>query len=189
MKKSALLVALTAASLAGGIAFAQTQPQSTRPATDSKPETTRPVTPETTRPATDVDASFSLTQLDRNKDGAVDKQEARTSAKLAAIFDKADTNKDGKLDAAELSAASSIAKTSTNRICEYAMTVARSLLRATFFAASAFAERKNLHAWRLLVPFRDQNTPRHLADRNVLHLFLPGGVDDRNVVRAAVGDI
>lgn len=111
MKKSALLVTLSAASLAGGIAFAQTQPQSTRPATDSKPETTRPATPETTRPAKDVDASFSLTQLDRNKDGSVDKQEARASAKLAGIFDKADINKDGKLDAAELSAASSMAKT------------------------------------------------------------------------------
>jgi hypothetical protein len=103
MKKSALLVALSAVSLAGGIAFAQTQPDSTRPATDTKPETTRP--------AMDVDAGFGLTQLDRNKDGVVDKQEARASAKLAAIFDKADTNKDGKLDAAELSAASSMAKT------------------------------------------------------------------------------
>ncbi len=109
MKKSALLVALSAASLAGGIAFAQTQPETTRPATDTKPETTKPA--ETTRPAMDVDAGFSLTQLDRNKDGAVDKTEARASAKLAAIFDKADTNKDGKLDAAELSAASSMAKT------------------------------------------------------------------------------
>ena len=109
MKKSALLVALSAASLAGGIAFAQTQPQSTRPATDTKPETTKPATPETTRPATD--ASFNLTQLDRNKDGSVDKQEARASAKLAGIFDKADTNKDGKLDAAELSAASSMPTT------------------------------------------------------------------------------
>ena len=102
MKKSALLVALSAASLAGGIAFAQTQPESTRPATDTKPETTRP--------AMDVDASFSLTQLDRNKDGSVDKREARASARFAAIFDKADTNKDGKLDAAELSAASSMSK-------------------------------------------------------------------------------
>jgi Ca2+-binding EF-hand superfamily protein len=58
----------------------------------------------------DVDAGFSLTQLDKNNDGFVDKQEARASAKLAAIFDKADTNKDGKLDAAELSAASSMSK-------------------------------------------------------------------------------
>ena len=37
MKKSALLVALSAASLAGGIALAQTQPETTRPATDTKP--------------------------------------------------------------------------------------------------------------------------------------------------------
>ena len=59
----------------------------------------------------DADAGFSLSQLDKNKDGLVDKQEAKASAKLAAIFDKADTNKDGKLDAAELTAASSMAKT------------------------------------------------------------------------------
>ena len=104
MKKSALLVALSAASLAGGIAFAQTQPETTRPATDTKPETTRPATDAGTS------AGFSLTQLDRNKDGSVDKQEARASASLSAIFDKADTNKDGKLDAAELSAASSMPK-------------------------------------------------------------------------------
>ncbi len=45
MKKSALLVALSAASLAGGIAFAQTQPQTTQPyGADTKPETTRPAT-------------------------------------------------------------------------------------------------------------------------------------------------
>ena len=100
MKKSALLVALSAASLAGGIAFAQTQPQTTQPAT--QPEATKPygadTKPETTRPAMD-DAGFSLATLDTNKDGAVDKQEARASANLTAIFDKADTNKDGKLDA------------------------------------------------------------------------------------------
>jgi len=103
MMKKSVLVALSAASLAGGIAFAQTQPETTRPATETKPETTRP--------AMDVDAGFGLAQLDRNKDGLVDKQEARASAKLAAIFYKADTNKDGKLDVAELSAASSMAKT------------------------------------------------------------------------------
>ena len=40
MKKSALLVALSAASLASGIALAQTYPQSTKPATDTKPEAT-----------------------------------------------------------------------------------------------------------------------------------------------------
>ena len=48
MKKSALLVALSAASLAGGVALAQTQPYSgTKPATDTKPETTRPAEPQT----------------------------------------------------------------------------------------------------------------------------------------------
>jgi len=105
MKKSALLVALSAASLAGGIAFAQTQPDAAKPyGTDTKPGTT------TTRPAMN-DAGFSLAGLDKNRDGAVDKQEARASANLTAIFDKADTNKDGKLDAAELSAAASMSKT------------------------------------------------------------------------------
>jgi hypothetical protein len=109
MKKSALLVALSAASLAGGIAFAQTQPQGTQPeATKPYGAETKPGT-STTRPAMD-DASFSLATLDTNKDGVVDKQEARASANLSAIFDKADTNKDGKLDAAELSAAASMAK-------------------------------------------------------------------------------
>ena len=102
MKKSALLVALSAASLAGGIAFAQTRPEATQPATPTKPETTRP--------AMGADAGLSLTQLDRNKDGSVDKTEARASASLSANFDKADTNKDGKIDAAELSAASSLSK-------------------------------------------------------------------------------
>ena len=102
MKKSALLVALSAASLAGGIAFAQTQPEATKPyGADTKPGTSRP--------AMD-DAGFSLAQLDTNRDGAVDKQEARASANLSAIFDKADANKDGKLDAGELSAAASMSR-------------------------------------------------------------------------------
>ena len=106
MKKSALLVALSAASLMGGVAFAQTKPETTtRPATDTKPQTTSP--------STDVGASagFKMMQLDKNKDGSVDKQEARASASLSAMFDKADINKDGKLDSAELSAASSMSKT------------------------------------------------------------------------------
>jgi EF hand len=99
MKKSALLVALSAASLAGGIAFAQTS-QTTKPyGADTKPETTRPAS---------GDPSLSMTQLDKNKDGVVDKDEAKASPSLAAIFDKADTNKDGKLDAGELTAASRI---------------------------------------------------------------------------------
>ncbi len=49
-----------------------------------------------------------MTQLDKNKDGAIDKEEAKASQSLSAVFDKADTNKDGKLDVAELSAASRI---------------------------------------------------------------------------------
>jgi hypothetical protein len=100
MKKSALLVAISAASLAGGIALAQTQPQTTKPyGADAKPETTRPAT---------GDAGISMSELDKNKDGAIDKQEAKASPSLSAVFDKADTNKDGKLDAGELSAASRI---------------------------------------------------------------------------------
>ena len=100
MKKSALLVALSAASLAGGIAFAQTQPSQT----ETKPMGTKP---EASRPASD-DPVISMTQLDKNKDGSVDKTEARASPSLSAVFDKADTNKDGKLDAGELNAASKI---------------------------------------------------------------------------------
>ena len=99
MKKSALLVALSAASLAGGIAVAQTQPQTKPYGADTKPETTRPAT---------GDPTLSMTQLDKNKDGAIDKQEAKSSPSLSAIFDKADTNKDGKIDAGELSGASRI---------------------------------------------------------------------------------
>jgi hypothetical protein len=98
MKKSALLVALSAASLVGGVALAQAQMQ-TKPYSDTKPETTRPSMD------TGSSAGYNLNQLDMNKDGAVDKQEARASASLSANFDKADINKDGKLDAAELSAA------------------------------------------------------------------------------------
>jgi hypothetical protein len=104
MKRSALLVALSAASLLSGAAFAQTysQPQ---PSTQPKPDASRPATD------TSASAGYSLMQLDKNGDGAVDKQEARASATLPAIFDKADTNKDGKLDGGELSAAASMSKT------------------------------------------------------------------------------
>ena len=103
MKKSSLLVALTAASLVGGVALAQTQPQ-TQPYGETKPQATgQPA-------AAPAGAEINMTQLDKNKDGAVDKQEARASTNLPAVFDKADTNKDGKLDAAELSAAASMAK-------------------------------------------------------------------------------
>ena len=101
MKKSRLLVALSAASLVSGVALAQTYGGSS-----AKPESAKP---ETTRPAMESE-TYSLMQLDKNKDGAVDKTEARASSSLAAIFDKADTNRDGKLDAGELSAASSMSK-------------------------------------------------------------------------------
>ena len=105
MKKSTLLVALSAASLASGLALAQTQPQN-QPYSQTKPATPPP--------AMDSNAQsggFSMSQLDKNKDGAVDRAEAKASASLTAIFDKADTNKDGKLDAAELSAASHMSST------------------------------------------------------------------------------
>ncbi|HJW52578.1 MAG TPA: hypothetical protein VJ501_11245 [Burkholderiaceae bacterium] len=105
MKKSTLLVALSAASLASGLAFAQTQPQN-QPYSQTKPATPPP--------AMDSNAQsggFSMSQLDKNKDGVVDRAEAKASASLTAIFDKADTNKDGKLDAAELSAASHMSST------------------------------------------------------------------------------
>ena len=105
MKKSTFLVALSAASLASGLALAQTQPQN-QPYSQTKPATPPP--------AMDSNAQsggFSMSQLDKNKDGAVDRAEAKASASLTAIFDKADTNKDGKLDAAELSAASHMSST------------------------------------------------------------------------------
>lgn len=101
MNKSTLLVALSAASLMSGVAPAQTYGGTT------KPESAKP---EATKPAMESDARFTMATLDKNKDGSVDKQEAKSSSSLAAIFDKADTNKDGKLDAAELSAANSMAK-------------------------------------------------------------------------------
>jgi len=104
MKTSKILLALSAVSLASGVALAQTytQPQ---PATGAKPEATKPA-----MGTTDTSAGFSLSQLDKNNDGAVDKQEAKASPTLPGIFDKADTNKDGKLDSGELSAASSMPK-------------------------------------------------------------------------------
>ena len=100
MKRSALTVALAAASLVGSVAFAQTYSQA-QPATPK---------PDTAKPATDTTAGYNLMQLDKNKDGSVDKKEAMVSTTLPAIFDKADSNKDGKLDAGELSAASSMSK-------------------------------------------------------------------------------
>jgi hypothetical protein len=97
MKKSALLVALSAASLVGSVAFAQAQPQS-KPYSDTKPEATKPMD-------TGASSGPTLAELDKNKDGVIDKQEAMASPSLSASFDKADINKDGKLDAAEFSAA------------------------------------------------------------------------------------
>ncbi len=54
---------------------------------------------------------FTMSQLDKNNDGAVDKDEAKVSRSLSSVFDKADINKDGKLDAAELSSAAHMAQT------------------------------------------------------------------------------
>ena len=101
MTKSRLLVALSAASLVSGVALAQTYGGSTAPGATK---------PQTTRPAMDPAETYNMTQLDKNKDGMVDKQEARSSSNLSSIFDKADTNRDGKLDAGELSAASTLSK-------------------------------------------------------------------------------
>ena len=104
MKKPTLLVALSAASLASGLALAQTQPQN-QPYSQTKPATPPPAMD------SNAQSGFSMSQLDKNKDGSVDRAEAKASASLTAIFDKADTNKDGKLDAAELSAASHMSST------------------------------------------------------------------------------
>jgi Ca2+-binding EF-hand superfamily protein len=58
----------------------------------------------------DASPDFSMSKLDKNKDGVVDKQEAKASGKLNTIFDKSDANKDGKIDATELAAAAQTAK-------------------------------------------------------------------------------
>jgi hypothetical protein len=94
---------LSATTLVSGIALAQTQPGN-QPYSDSKPQTTRPPMEST------AGTEFTIAKLDRNGDGFVDRQEARTSSTLAPIFDRADTNKDNKLDAAELSAAAKLQK-------------------------------------------------------------------------------
>ncbi len=104
MKSSRLLLVLSVASLASGVAFSQT-PAQTKPYTESKPATSNSTM------SAQAGGSYNLAQLDKNKDGFVDKQEAKASPSLEAIFDRADTNKDGKLDAAELNAASSMPRT------------------------------------------------------------------------------
>lgn len=104
MKQPVLLVVVSAASLASGLAFAQMQNQ---PYSQTQPDATKPAM-ETTAPAAGSD--FTLVKFDSNGDGFVDKQEAKASSTLTDIFDKADVNKDGKLDTAELSAASRLAK-------------------------------------------------------------------------------
>jgi hypothetical protein len=43
----------------------------------------------------------SFEQLDRNKDGVIDKSEAGGMPGLSALFERADRSKDGKLDAEE----------------------------------------------------------------------------------------
>jgi hypothetical protein len=107
MKRSALLVAVSAAT-ACGIAFAQYQSTPSSPGTTPSTATK----PDRAKPAMEADASpdFSMSKLDKNKDGMVDKQEAKSSGKLHAIFDKYDANKDGKIDATELTAAAQSAK-------------------------------------------------------------------------------
>jgi hypothetical protein len=106
MKRSALVVALSAA-FASGIAFAQ---YGSTPSSPSSPSTA--TKPERAKPAMEAEApaDFSMSKLDKNKDGAVDKQEAKASGKLNAMFDKSDANKDGKIDATELAAAAQSAK-------------------------------------------------------------------------------
>jgi Ca2+-binding EF-hand superfamily protein len=47
----------------------------------------------------------SFEQVDRNKDGFIDKSESGVVPGLSANFEKADTNKDGKLDKVEFAKA------------------------------------------------------------------------------------
>ncbi|HSX62183.1 MAG TPA: hypothetical protein VLF18_18525 [Tahibacter sp.] len=79
--RSALFASLALA----GVAFAQTQ---------------TPPPPSSLEPAQGM---TSMTQLDVNKDGFVDKSEVPSGNELAGKFARLDTNSDGKLDAAEFS--------------------------------------------------------------------------------------
>lgn len=76
MKQMKLLAVAVAIALASAAAFAQTA-------------STAPV------------AGKARTQLDANKDGAIDRAEAAKAPKLAEKFDQLDKNKDGKLSADE----------------------------------------------------------------------------------------
>ena len=58
-----------------------------------------PETPSAAAGATVEHPSFE--QLDRNKDGVIDKSEAGGMPGLSALFERADRSKDGKLDAEE----------------------------------------------------------------------------------------
>jgi len=54
-------------------------------------------------PATQLKPTFD--QLDRNKDGAIDAQEAKADAIVSGQFAKLDANGDGKLDRSEFAKA------------------------------------------------------------------------------------
>lgn len=65
---------------------------------------------QTTQPMAQTSAASQFDKLDVNKDGGVDKNEAKTMRGLGDAFDKADINKDGKLDSSEFEAAVSSPK-------------------------------------------------------------------------------
>ncbi len=80
------VLALTLIALASAPAIAQTSKKGPPPA-----------------PAATSKATFD--KLDKNKDGAIDAQEAKADARLAGQFAKLDANGDGKLSRVEFSAA------------------------------------------------------------------------------------
>lgn len=92
------LILATAIAALSPLALAQSQPVQNQasPSTTLESKSTR-VAP--------ADADATLTRLDTNKDGSIDRTEAGAMKGLNDIFDKADGNKDGKLDKVELSGA------------------------------------------------------------------------------------
>lgn len=73
------------------IVTAQTQPEAKKEQPAPKPSAAAGATVE----------HPSFAQLDRNKDGLIDKNEASPVPGLSALFERADTSGDGKLDEAE----------------------------------------------------------------------------------------
>ncbi len=88
MKKVISMIVMSA--VLGSSAFAQTAPAA--PGGES------------TYPGTAKPAAVSFDSLDKNKDGAVSKDEAKINVTIVAAFDTADKNGDGVLNKTEFDA-------------------------------------------------------------------------------------